>query len=57
MESILWTSITVGVGILMVGLSHILLNPVFKNPPGALDYSLPGNTKRTCSSFAGISVW
>jgi len=54
MENILWTSITVGVGILMVGLSHIFLDPVFKSPPLSLDCALPGNTKRIYRSFAGI---
>jgi tight adherence protein C len=56
MENILWTSITIGVGILMVGLSYIFLNPVFQSPPGSRDFTLPWNSKRICSSFAGILI-
>ena len=48
--------ITVGVGIIMVGLSHIFLNPVFKSPPGSLDCTLTGNIKKICSSFAGLLI-
>lgn len=54
MESILWTSITIAVGILMAGLSHILLNPIFGNSPGEPNCILPGNAKRAYRSVAGI---
>ncbi|MDT8367172.1 MAG: hypothetical protein RRA15_11915, partial [bacterium] len=56
MERILWTLITVGVGIFMVGLSQIFLNPFFNNPSASLDNTLPGNTKRIGVSFAGILI-
>jgi len=53
-ESILSASITFAVGILMVGLSHILLNPIFKSPPGEANCTLPGNVKKTFRCAAGI---
>jgi tight adherence protein C len=56
MENILWASITVGVGSIMVGLSHLFLKPVFTGPAESLDCSLPGNTKRICRSFAGMLI-
>jgi tight adherence protein C len=54
MENIVWISITIAVGILMVGLSHIFLNPVFKNPQGTLSCTLNWNTTRIYKSFAGV---
>ena len=54
MENIIWISITIAVGILMVGLSYIFLKPIFKDPPGRADSTLPGNAKRIYRSFAGV---
>ncbi|MCK5351867.1 hypothetical protein KAJ77_04780, partial [bacterium] len=54
MENIIWISITIAVGILMVGLSYIFLKPIFKDPPGGADSTLRGNTKRIYRSFAGV---
>jgi tight adherence protein C len=54
MEGIIWISITIAVGILTVGLSYIFLKPIFKDPPGRANSTLPGNAKRIYRSFVGL---
>jgi tight adherence protein C len=56
MESILWISVTIAVGIVMTCLSLILLSPTFQKSPEAQNRILPGDVKRLCGSLAGLSI-
>ncbi len=56
MESILWISLTMTVGIVMTCLSLVFLRPIFQKSPEAHKRTLPGDVKRICSSFAGLSI-